>query len=63
VAEPFVPLKTLSSEERKERQTQQRADAEQAMREHDENQRAFYANRDRLKAMRLARQAQDQKNK
>ena len=61
MAEPHIPLKTLSSEERKERQAQQRADAEQAMREHEESRRAFYANRDRLRALRLARQAQEKK--
>ena len=61
VAETYVPLKTLSLEERKERQAQQRADAQLAMKEHEETQRAFYANRDRLKAMRLAREKEPNK--
>ena len=36
-----------------------KAEAEQAMREHQEAQRAFYANRERLRAERLAREAAD----
>jgi hypothetical protein len=48
----------LTSEERKARDAARRADAEQAMREHEAAQRAFYQNRERLKAQRLAREAQ-----
>jgi hypothetical protein len=51
------PPKILTSEERKARDATRRADAEQAMREHDAAQKAFYENRDRLKALRLAREA------
>jgi hypothetical protein len=51
------PPKILSSEERKARDAQRRADAEQAMREHEAAQKAFYQNRERLKALRLAREA------
>jgi hypothetical protein len=51
------PPKILTSEERKARDAQRRADAEQAMREHDAAQKAFYDNRERLKALRLAREA------
>lgn len=47
----------LTSEERKARESARRADAEQAMREHEAAQRAFHANRERLKAERLAREA------
>jgi hypothetical protein len=47
----------LTSEERKARDAARRADAEQAMREHEAAQKAFYQNRDRLKAQRLAREA------
>ena len=47
----------LTSEERKARDAQRRADAEQAMREHEAAQRAFYANRERLRAERLARES------
>jgi hypothetical protein len=51
------PPKLLTPEERKARDAQRRADAEQAMREHDASQKAFYQNRERLRALRLARQA------
>lgn len=51
------PPKILTSEERKARDAQRRADAEQAMREHEAAQKAFYDNRERLRAMRLAREA------
>ena len=47
----------LTSEERKARDAQRRADAEQAMREHEAAQRAFHANRERLRAERLEREA------
>jgi hypothetical protein len=47
----------LTSEERKARDAQRRADAEQAMREHEAAQRRFYANRERLRAERLARES------
>ena len=50
------PPKTLTPEERKARDALRRADAEQAMREHEAAQKAFYENRERLKAMRLARE-------
>ena len=50
------PSKPLTPEERKARDAQRRADAEQAMREHEAAQKAFYANKERLKAARLARE-------
>jgi hypothetical protein len=50
------PPKALTPEERKARDAVRRADAEQAMREHEAAQKAFYENRERLKALRLARQ-------
>ncbi len=50
------PPKTLTPEERKARDAARRADAEQAMREHEAAQKAFYENRERLKALRLARE-------
>jgi hypothetical protein len=50
------PSKPLTPEQRKERDAARRADAEQAMREHDAAQKAFYANKERLKALRLARE-------
>jgi hypothetical protein len=50
------PSKPLTPEQRKERDAVRRADAEQAMREHDAAQKKFYANKERLKAQRLARE-------
>jgi hypothetical protein len=50
------PNKPLTTEERKARDAQRRADAEQAMREHEAAQKAFYANKERLKALRQARE-------
>jgi hypothetical protein len=50
------PPKTLTPEERKARDALRRADAEQAMREHEAAQKAFYENRERLKALRTARE-------
>jgi hypothetical protein len=61
MAENFVSLKDLTPEERRLREMQRRADAELAMKEHEEAQRAFYENRDRLRAQRLAREAEQQK--
>jgi len=51
------PSKPLTPEQRKERDAARRADAEQAMREHEAAQKAFHDNRERLKAERLAREA------
>ncbi len=53
------PPKILTSEERKARDAARRADAEQAMREHEAAQKAFYENRERLRALRLAREAKE----
>jgi hypothetical protein len=53
------PPKILTSEERKVRDAVRRADAEQAMREHEAAQKAFYQNRERLRALRLAREASE----
>lgn len=50
------PPKTLTPEQRKAREAARRADAEQAMREHEAARKAFYENRERLKALRLARE-------
>ena len=52
------PPKTITPEERKARNDARRADAEQAMREHEAAQKAFHENRERLKAERLAREAE-----
>jgi hypothetical protein len=48
----------LTSEQRKARDAERRADAEQAMREHEAAQKAFHDNRERLRGLRLAREAQ-----
>ncbi len=50
------PTKPLTPEQRKERDAVRRADAEQAMREHEAAQKKFYANKERLRAQRLARE-------
>ena len=55
----YVPRRSLSPEQRDERAARQRVDAKQALKEHEEAQRALYANRDRLRALRLAREAED----
>lgn len=52
----------LTPEQRKARDQQRRADAEKAMRDHEAAQKAFYANKERLRAERLAREAQTQGN-
>ena len=51
----------LSPEQRKARDAERRADAEQAMVDHQLAQESFYRNRDRLKAERLAREARAKK--
>ena len=51
------PPKSLTSEEKKARDEARRADAAQAMLEHEAAQKAFHQNRERLKAERLAREA------
>jgi hypothetical protein len=60
MADHYVSLKDLTPEERRQRDMQRRADAELAMKEHEESQKAFYENRDRLRAERLAREAAEQ---
>jgi hypothetical protein len=61
MADHFVSLKDLTPEERRLREMQRRSDAELAMKEHQEARRAFFENRDRLRALRLAREAEGQK--
>jgi hypothetical protein len=53
------PPRTLTPEQRKARDAERRADAAQAMREHEAAQKAFHANMERLRAERLAREARD----
>ena len=57
MADHFVSLKDLTPEERRLREMQRRSDAELAIKEHEESRRAFFENRDRLRAERLAREA------
>ncbi len=52
---------SLTADQRKLREAERRADAELAMREHHLAQKAFYENRERLKAERLAREAASKK--
>jgi hypothetical protein len=47
----------LTPEQRKARDEARRADAAEAMREHDAAKKAFHANMERLRAERLAREA------
>ncbi|GLH75362.1 hypothetical protein SSBR45G_02700 [Bradyrhizobium sp. SSBR45G] len=54
--------RVLSPEERRARDAMRRTEAEQAMREHEEAQRAFYKNRERLRAERLAREAGEKRD-
>ena len=53
------PARVLTPEQRTARNAERRADAEQAMREHEAAQKAFHENRKRLRAERLAREARD----
>lgn len=53
--------KPLTPEQRQARDAARRIEAEKAMREHEEAQKAFYANRERLRAERLAREAAEAK--
>ena len=49
--------KPLTPEQRQARDAARRIEAEKAMRDHEEAQKAFYANKERLRAERLAREA------
>ena len=52
----FQPTKPITKEEREARKAFRQVDAEKAMTEHEVAQRAFSANRERLKAERLTRE-------
>jgi hypothetical protein len=51
------PTEPITKEEREARKAFRQVDAEKAMTEHEVAQRAFSANRERLKAERLTREA------
>ncbi|HET7888095.1 MAG TPA: hypothetical protein VFL62_17870 [Bradyrhizobium sp.] len=53
------PARVLTPEQRMARDAERRADAEQAMREHEAAQKAFHDNRKRLMEERRAREARD----
>jgi hypothetical protein len=53
----FEPSKPITKAERDARKAFRQVDAEKAMTEHEIVQKAFHANRERLKAERLAREA------
>jgi hypothetical protein len=53
----FEGLKPIAKAEREARKAFREADDEKAMTEYEPAQRAFHANRERLKAERLAREA------
>jgi hypothetical protein len=52
----YQPPRVLTPEQRKARDEARKADAAAAMREHEAAEKAFHANRERLKAARLARE-------
>ena len=52
------PARQLTKAEREARKAFRQVDAEKAMTEHEIAQKAFSANRERLKAERLAREAE-----
>jgi hypothetical protein len=54
------PAKPIDKAEREARKASRQLDAEKAMTEHEISQKAFSANRERLKAERLAREAKPQ---
>jgi hypothetical protein len=51
------PPRILTPEARKAREAERRTKAEEAMRDHQLAQKAFYENRERLRAERTAREA------
>jgi hypothetical protein len=55
------PPKPLSRAEREARKAFRQVDAKKAMTEYEADQKAFHANRERLKAERLAREAAGKK--
>ena len=59
----FQPSKSITKEEREVRKAFRQVDAEKAMSEHEIAQSAFSANRERLRAERLAREAGKAKEK
>ncbi len=53
----YQPTKPITKAERDARKAFRQVDADKAMTEHEIAQKAFHANRERLKAERLAREA------
>jgi hypothetical protein len=53
----FEQAKPMTKAEREARKAFRQVDAEKALTEHEIAQKAFHANRERLKAKRLAREA------
>jgi hypothetical protein len=58
-----IDRKVMTPAEREARKAFRQVEAEKAMTEHEIAEKAFYDNRDRLKAERLAREAADAKAK
>ncbi len=56
----LVEKRPLTSAEREARAVFRRAEAEKAISDHDKQQKAFHANRERLKSERLAREASEE---
>ena len=59
----FERRATPSAAEREARKLFRAAEAVKAMTEHERAQKAFFENRDRLKALRLAREAEQRTSK
>jgi hypothetical protein len=53
------PARVLTPEQRTARNAERRADAEQAIRDHEVAQKAFHDNHKRLREERLAREARE----
>jgi hypothetical protein len=60
MSDPFE-RKVITPAEREARKAFKEADAAKAMTEHEREQKAFHENRERLRALRLAREADDTK--
>ena len=56
-AAPVTERRSLTAAEREARKAFRQVEAVKALNDHDKQQKAFYANRERLKSERLAREA------
>jgi hypothetical protein len=63
MSDTFERKKVVTPAEREARKAFKEGDAAKAMTEHDRAQKAFHENRERLKALRLARETEPTKAK